>query len=52
MLQSGVLYLEPKMGVWFNAKCVKAKNDKVNAWNRWRKHKTENRRDEYIKVRN
>ena len=37
---------------WFNAKCRSAINDKINAWNRWSKPKTENRWDEYIKTRN
>ena len=37
---------------WFSAKCRSARSDKINAWNRWSKQKTENRLDDYIKARN
>ncbi len=36
----------------FNTKCKKARNCKLNGWNRWKKRKTENRWKEYIDARN
>ncbi len=37
---------------WFNTKCKEARNCKLNAWNRWKKRKTESRWKEYTDARN
>ncbi len=37
---------------WYNMRCDKARLCKKNAWNRWRKRRTETRWKEYVNARN